>query len=208
MARYTGPVDRLARREGMQLYLKGERCFKQKDGYSKRPFPPGQHGRRRIKLQGYGQQLREKQKVKRVYGVLERQFRIYFKKAAAMRGVTGDNLLRMLEQRLDNTVYRLGFGTSRAQARQLVNHGHVLVNGRKVDIVSFQVSPGDVIEVREKSRKNAMIRGNIETAHGRGIPAWVELDAENFKGTVVKAPSREDITLQIQENLIVELYSK
>lgn len=208
MARYTGPVDRLSRREGMQLFLKGERCFKNKDGFSKRPYPPGQHGRRRLKLQGYGLQLREKQKVKRIYGVLERQFRRTFRRAAQMKGVTGDNLLRLLEMRLDNVVYRLGFGASRAQARQLVNHGHFRVNGRKVDIPSYQVSVGDVIELKEKSRKNEIIRANLDTAPGRGIPAWLELEASEFRGTVAKAPTREDITIPIQENLIVELYSK
>ncbi|RMG48169.1 MAG: 30S ribosomal protein S4 [Acidobacteria bacterium] len=210
MGRYTGPVCRLCRREGMQLFLKGERCFKDKCAVKRRQYPPGQHagGRRRRKLQGYGLQLREKQKVKRIYGVLERQFRFYFKKAAAKKGVTGENLLCTLERRLDNVVYRLGFAASRAQARQLVNHGHFLVNGRKVDIPSFQVRAGDVVELRESSRKNVMVQANLDTAQGRGIPAWLELDAASFKGTVKALPKREDITMPIQENLIVELYSK
>ncbi len=208
MGRYIGPVCRLCRREGSQLFLKGERCFKDKCAIKRRNYAPGQHGRRRIKLQGYGIQLREKQKVKRIYGVLERQFRLYFKRAAAKKGVTGEILLSFLERRLDNVVYRLGFASSRAQARQLVNHGHFLVNGHRVDIPSYQVRRGDVIELREKSRKNAIIQGNLDTAQGRGIPRWLELDAGNFRGTVVDLPKREDITMPIQENLIVELYSK
>ncbi len=208
MGRYIGPVCRLCRREGSQLFLKGERCFKDKCAIKRRNYAPGQHGRRRIKLQGYGIQLREKQKVKRIYGVLERQFRLYFQRAAAKKGVTGEILLSFLERRLDNVVYRLGFASSRAQARQLVNHGHFQVNGHKVDIPSYQVRQGDVIELREKSRRNAIIQGNLDTAQGRGIPRWLELDAQNFKGTVVDLPRREDITMPIQENLIVELYSK
>lgn len=208
MARYIGPVCRLCRREGMQLFLKGERCFKDKCAIKRRGYAPGQHGRRRIKLQGYGLQLREKQKVKRIYGVLERQFRVYFHRAAARRGVTGENLLEMLERRLDSVVYRLGFAASRAQARQLVNHGHLLVNGRKVDIPSYQVNKTDVIELREKSRKNALVQSNLDTAQGRGIPGWLELEADKFRGSVVAMPKREDIALPIQENLIVELYSK
>ncbi len=208
MARYTGSVCRLCRREGSQLFLKGERCFKDKCAVKRRAYAPGQHGRRRIKLSGYGMQLREKQKVKRIYGVLERQFRIYFRKAASKRGVTGENLLSMLECRLDNVVYRLGFAASRAQARQFVNHGHFAVDGRKVDIASFQVRQGQMIELREKSQKNATIQGNLDTAQGRGIPGWLELDAQKFSGKVNALPKREDITMPIQENLIVELYSK
>lgn len=208
MARYVGSVCRLCRREGMQLFLKGERCFKDKCAIKRRNYAPGQHGRRRIKLQGYGLQLREKQKVKRIYGVLERQFRVYFKRAAARRGVTGEILLEMLERRLDSVVYRLGFAASRAQARQLVNHGHLMVNGKRVDIPSFQVNEGDVIELREKSRKNAILQANLDTAQGRGIPGWLELKQDEFKGSVVSMPRRDDIALPIQENLIVELYSK
>ncbi len=208
MARHIGAVCRLCRREGMQLFLKGERCFKDKCAVKRRNYAPGQHGKRRLKLQGYGLQLREKQKVKRIYGVLERQFRVYFQRAAARKGVTGENLLSLLERRLDNVVYRLGFAASRSQARQLVNHGHFAVNNRKVDIASFQVKKGDVVELRAGSRKNATIQANLDTAQGRGIPAWLSLDGQNFRGTVTSLPRREDITLPIQESLIVELYSK
>jgi small subunit ribosomal protein S4 len=208
MGRYIGPSCRLCRREGMQLFLKGERCFKEKCAVKKRQYAPGQHGKRRVKLQGYGLQLREKQKVKRIYGVLERQFRVYFQRAAARKGVTGENLLAFLERRLDNVAYRLGFAASRAQARQLVNHGHFTVNGRKVDVASFSVRKGDVVELRAGSRKNATIQANLDTAQGRGIPPWLSLDAANFKGTVQALPRREDITMPIQESLIVELYSK
>ncbi len=208
MGRYIGPVCRLCRREGMQLFLKGERCFKDKCAVKRRNYAPGQHGKRRIKLQGYGLQLREKQKVKRIYGVLERQFRLYFERASARKGVTGENLLAFLERRLDNVVYRLGFAASRAQARQLVNHGHFTVNGRKVDVASFSVRKGDAVELRSGSRKNATIQANLDTAQGRGIPNWLSLDAANFRGSVTAMPRREDITMPIQESLIVELYSK
>ncbi len=208
MARYTESVCRLCRREGMKLFLKGDRCFKDKCAIERRAYPPGQHGRRRSKTLGYGLQLREKQKVKRIYGVLERQFRLYFTEAARRTGITGENLLRQLELRLDNVVYSLGFASSRPQARQLVRHGHVVVNGRKVNIPSYQVRKGDVIEVREKSRKNDQIRLAVETASGRGIPMWLQLNPEEFRGSVVELPNREDIRLPIQEQLIVELYSK
>ncbi|NJN64068.1 MAG: 30S ribosomal protein S4 [Acidobacteria bacterium] len=208
MGRYTGPSCRLCRREGEQLFLKGERCFKEKCAVKRRAYAPGQHGRRRRKLLGYGLQLREKQKVKRIYGVLERQFRLYFKRAAGKKGVTGENLLSFLERRLDNVVYRLGFGASRSQARQLVNHGHFLINGRKVDVPSYQLRKGDIVELRESSRKNALIQGNLDTAQGRGVPSWLELDTAGFKGRVLELPRREDIAMPIQENLIVELYSK
>ncbi|HUP65640.1 MAG TPA: 30S ribosomal protein S4 [Thermoanaerobaculia bacterium] len=208
MARYSDPVCRLCRREGMKLFLKGDRCFKDKCAIERRNYPPGQHGRRRSKVLGFGLQLREKQKVKRIYGVLERQFRLYFKEAARRGGITGENLLRQLEQRLDNVVYSLGFASSRAQGRQLVRHGHIEVNGRKLNIPSYQVRKGDVIRVREKSRKNDLIRQSIETAAGRGVPVWLQLDAEQFQGSVLDVPKREDIRLPIQENLIVELYSK
>ena len=208
MGRYIGPVCRLCRREGMQLFLKGERCFKDKCAVKRRNYAPGQHGKRRVKLQGYGLQLREKQKVKRIYGVLERQFRVYFQRAAARKGVTGENLLAFLERRLDNVVYRLGFAASRSQARQLVNHGHFTVGGRKVDIASFTVRKGDIVELRAGSRKNATIQGNLDTAQGRGIPPWLSLDAANFRGSVTSLPRREDISMPIQESLIVELYSK
>lgn len=208
MARYSDPVCRLCRREGMKLFLKGDRCFKDKCAIERRNYAPGQHGRRRSKVLGYGLQLREKQKVKRIYGVLERQFRLYFQRAARKTGVTGENLLRQLELRLDNTVYSLGFAASRPQSRQLVRHGHIEVNGKKVNIPSYQVRKGDVIQVREKSRKNDQIRQAVETATGRGIPAWLELNADQFRGAVVDLPKREDIRLPIQEQLIVELYSK
>jgi small subunit ribosomal protein S4 len=208
MARYTGSVCRLCRREGLQLFLKGERCFKDKCAVKRRAYAPGQHGKRRIKLQGYGLQLREKQKVKRIYGVLERQFRLYFERASRKKGVTGENMLQLLERRLDNVVYRLGFAASRSQARQLVSHGHFTVSGRKVDVPSFQVVKGDVVELREGSRKNALVQANLDTAQGRGIPPWLELDGSAFTGRVVNLPRRDDIQLPITESLIVELYSK
>lgn len=208
VARYTEAVCRLCRREGMKLFLKGDRCFKDKCAIERRAYPPGQHGRRRSKILGYGLQLREKQKVKRIYGILERQFRLYFREAERQRGITGENLLQRLELRLDNIVYSLGFSSSRAQGRQLVRHGHVTVNGRKVNVPSYLVRKGDVIEVREKSRKNEQIRRSVETAAGRGVPAWLELDADNFRGKVLEIPTREDIRLPVQEQLIVELYSK
>jgi small subunit ribosomal protein S4 len=192
----------------MKLFLKGDRCFKDKCAIERRNYAPGQHGRRRSKVLGYGLQLREKQKVKRIYGVLETQFRLYFKEAARRGGITGENLLRQLEQRLDNVVYSLGFASSRAQARQLVRHGHIEVNGRKLNIPSYQVRKGDQIAVREKSRKNDLIRQSIETAAGRGVPIWLQLVPEQFQGSVIDLPKREDIRLPIQENLIVELYSK
>lgn len=209
MARYTGPVCRLCRRERMKLFLKGDRCFKEKCAIERRGYPPGQHGNRRgRRTLGYGLQLREKQKVKRIYGLLERQFRGYFKEADRRRGITGENLLVMLERRLDNVVYSLGFASSRAQARQLVRHGHIQVDGRKVTVPAFQVRPNQVVAVKEASRANGFIRASVETARGRGVPEWLELDAESFKGKVLRAPSREEIKLPIQEQLIVELYSR
>ncbi len=209
MARYTGPVCRLCRRERMKLFLKGDRCFKEKCAIERRGYPPGQHGTRRgRRTLGYGLQLREKQKVKRIYGVLEAQFRTYFKEADRKKGITGENLLVMLEKRLDNVVYSLGFAASRAQARQFVRHGHVQVDGRKTTIPSYQVRPGQGIVVKEGSRGNAFIRSSVETARGRGVPEWLELDAENMSGKVLRAPTREDIKLPIQEQLIVELYSR
>jgi len=192
----------------MKLFLKGDRCFKEKCAFERRGYPPGQHGRRRSKIQGYGIQLREKQKVKRMYGVLEKQFRNYFAKAARGKGITGTALLQMLEQRLDNVVYRLGFASSRAMARQLVAHGHIVVNGRKLTVPSALVRPGSVVILREKSRKNEQVKICLDTAKGRGVPAWLELDADQFQGTVKQLPSREEITMPIQEQLIVELYSK
>jgi small subunit ribosomal protein S4 len=193
----------------MKLFLKGDRCFKEKCAVERRNFPPGQHGTRRgRRTLGYGLQLREKQKVKRIYGVLESQFRNYFEEADRRKGITGENLLVMLERRLDNVVYSLGFAASRAQARQLVRHGHVLVDGRKVSIPSYQVKANESVVVKEGSRKNPMIRSSVETARGRGVPEWLELDAENVSGKVLRLPSREDIKLPIQEQLIVELYSR
>lgn len=209
MARYTGPVCRLCRRERMKLFLKGDRCFKEKCAVERRGYPPGQHGTRRSRrVQGYGLQLREKQKVKRYYGLLENQFRDYFKEADRRKGITGENLLVLLERRLDNVVYSLGFASSRAQARQFVRHGHVRVDGQKVDIPSFQVRPGQKVAIKEDSRKNDFIRASVETARGRGVPEWLELDAESFTGTMLRAPTREDVKLPIQEQLIVELYSR
>jgi len=208
VARITGSVCRLCRREGMKLFLKGDRCFKEKCAFERRGYAPGQHGRRRSKVQGYGIQLREKQKVKRMYGVLERQFRTYFAKASRKKGITGSNLLQMLERRLDNVVYRLGFASSRAMARQIVAHGHILVDGKKVDIAACLVEAGQVVSLKEASRKNEAIKICLDTAKGRGVPSWLELDADRFQGTVKQLPAREEITLPIQEQLIVELYSK
>ena len=208
MARYTESVCRLCRREGMKLFLKGDRCFKDKCAIERRNYPPGQHGRRRSKLLGYGIQLREKQKVKRIYGLLERPFRLTFQRAERRKGITGANLLQELERRLDNVAFSLGFAASRAQARQLVCHGHVTVNGRKVTIPSFRVSKGNVVAIKEKSRSNEQIKASVETARARGVPGWLDLQPESFSGTVLELPSREEIKLPIQEQLIVELYSK
>jgi len=209
MARYNGPVCRLCRREGMKLFLKGERCYTDKCAIEKRNLPPGQHGKlRKAKLVGYGLQLREKQKVKRIYGVLENQFRRYFESAARHRGVTGVMLLQALETRLDNVVYRLGFATSRPQARQLVRHGHFLINGKKVDIPSYAVKMGDEVRVREASAKSAVVAHAIDEVKGRGVPEWLQVDAANTLGRVLSIPTREQINLPVQEQLIVELYSK
>ncbi len=192
----------------MKLFLKGERCFKDKCAIERRNFPPGQHGKRRSKLLGYGIQLREKQKVKRIYGLLESQFRLVFERAERMKGITGENLLQQLERRLDNVVYSLGFAASRAQARQLVRHGHILLDGKKVNVPSLLVRKGQSVAVKEKSRTNDLIKTSVETARARGVPPWLELDPENFKGQVLDLPKREDIKLPVQEQLIVELYSK
>jgi len=209
VARYTGPVCRLCRREKMKLFLKGERCFKEKCAIERRGYPPGQHGQRRGRRSlNYGPQLREKQKVKRIYGILEQQFRKYFQEAERKKGITGENLLILLERRLDNVVYSLGFASSRAQARQLVRHGHFSVDGRKITIPSFQVREGQAIVVKENSKKNDFIRAAVESARGRGIPDWLELNAESYTGKVLALPKREDIKLPIQEQLIVELYSR
>ena len=209
MARYAGPVCRLCRREGMKLFLKGERCYGEKCAIDRRNVPPGQHGKgRRARLLGYGLQLREKQKVRRMYGVLERQFRRYFEKADRQKGVTGERLLQLLERRLDNVVYRLGFAASRPQARQLVRHGHFNVNGRRTNVPSFSVNGGDVIAVRPSSVKNPAIVYAMEEVKGRGIPEWLELDGEKLSGSLTTAPTREQLALPVQEQLIVELYSK
>jgi small subunit ribosomal protein S4 len=209
MARYIGPVCRLCRREGMKLFLKGERCYTDKCAIEKRNVPPGQHGRsRKAKMVGYGVQLREKQKVKRTYGVLENQFRRYFEAADRQKGVTGELLLQFLERRLDNVIYRLGFATSRAQARQLVRHGHFLVNGKKVDIPSYSVRSGDTIAVRSGSAENPTIQHAMEEVKGRGIPEWLLFDSATTSGRISQLPTREQINLPVQEQLIVELYSK
>jgi small subunit ribosomal protein S4 len=213
VARYRAAVCRLCRREGAKLFLKGDRCYKPSCPIEKRGTqPPGQHGnslRRGKALVGYGQQLREKQKVKRIYFILEGQFRNYFERAARMKGITGENLLSLLERRLDNAVYRAGFATSRRQARQLVNHGHVEVNGRKVDIPSFQVKAGDAVSIREASRRNAHIEGAWQTAAGRGRPSWIApAEGGEMSARVATLPARADVDRSINEQLIVELYSK
>ncbi len=208
MARYTGPVCRLCRREQQKLFLKGDRCYSEKCSVDRRGYPPGQHGQGRPRFSDYGVQLREKQKVKRMYGMLEKQFSATVRKATQMKGRAGDNLLALLERRLDNVVFRLGFATSRSEARQLVKHGHFKVNGRKTTIPSFLVKPGMKIEVREKSREITRIAGALETLESRALPSWLELDKDNFEGTVKTMPIRDDITLPIEEQLIVELYSR
>jgi len=210
MARYCGPVCRLCRREGMKLFLKGERCHSEKCAIEKRNFVPGQHGKdRKVKIVGYGLQLREKQKARRIYGVLERQFRTVFDKAAATKGITGENMLARLERRLDNVVYRMGWGTSRAQSRQVVRHGHIQVNGRKVDIPSALVKLNDVVEVREASRKNlTILAARDATAHAPS-PSWMEVDRDTLRGRIVGMPRRDELVqIQLNEQLIVELYSK
>jgi small subunit ribosomal protein S4 len=211
LARYTGPVCRLCRREGMKLFLKGDRCFTEKCAIEKRNYAPGQHGkggRVKTKLQGYGLQLREKQKVKRLYRMQEGQFGLTFDRAAQEKGVVGEILLSKLERRLDNVIYRLGFGSSRDQARQLVRHGHVKVNDRKVNIPSYQVEEGDVVSLSPRAAKNAQVAASVEAVKGRGVPKWLELDAAGMKGRVLGMPARDDVNFPIQEQLIVELYSK
>jgi small subunit ribosomal protein S4 len=209
MARYSGPACRLCRREAMKLFLKGERCYTEKCAIEKRNTPPGQHGKlRKAKLLGYGLQLREKQRVKRIYGVLENQFRLYFEQAERQRGITGTVLLQLLERRLDNVVYRLGLATSRPQARELVRHGHFAVDSRKVNVPSYLVAAGQTVSVREGSRQSLAIQHAIEEVKGRGIPEWLQLDPQSFSGRVVSLPTREQINLPVQEQLIVELYSK
>ena len=209
MARYKDSVCRHCRRENLKLYLKGDRCYSDKCAFDRRSYPPGQHGERRgRKISDYGVQLREKQKVKRMYGLSEKQFHLFFERAERHRGITGTNLLVLLERRLDNVVYRLGFANSRAQGRQFVLHNHFLVNGKKVNIPSFLVKKGDAIEVKEKSRKVSAITDSLEAVVRRGIPQWLELEKEKHIGVVNGFPVREDITMPIQEQLIVELYSK
>jgi len=210
LARYIGPVCRQCRREGMKLYLKGERCHSEKCAIEKRNFIPGQHGKDRAKkIVGYGLQLREKQKVRRVYGVLERQFRNAFEKAALQKGITGENLMQNLERRLDSVIYRMGFGTSRAQARQVVRHGHINVNGRKCNIPSALINVGDEITVRETSKNNATILSARDATAHAPAPNWIEVDREGLKGRVQSLPKREDLVqIQLNEQLIVELYSK
>ena len=209
MARYTGASCRLCRRENLKLFLKGDRCYGDKCAFERRPYAPGQHGQRRGgKFSDYRLQLREKQKVRRIYGVLEKQFRRYYYHAEKQKGITGANLLALLETRLDNVVYRMGFASSRIQARQLVRHNHFLVNNRTVNIPSYQVKVEDVIEIKEGSRKAPSILEAMETVVRRGIPKWIELEKGNFKGTLKALPNREDLTMPIQEQLIIELYSK
>ncbi len=209
MAKYTGPRCRLCRREMMKLFLKGTRCYTEKCGVSRRTFPPGQHGQQRgAKLSNYGLQLREKQKVKRIYGIMERQFRRYFAIAAKSKGVTGKVLLQQLERRLDNVLFRLCFAMSHMQARQLVRHGAVYVNGRRVNIPSFSVEEGDMIEIKGREGARKIIKANIELSKDRGVAPWLEGDLENLKGKVLRLPDRDDIQMPIQEQLIVELYSK
>lgn len=208
MARYTGPVCRLCRREGIKLYLKGERCYTDKCSVAKRSSPPGQHGVSRRKPTEYAVQLREKQKARRTYGVLEGQFRRYFEKAERIKGVTGENLLRLLERRLDNIVYRMGFSASRAEARQLVRHAHFTINGKKVNIPSYLVRDGDVIAVREASKSSPRFKELLEHGAGRAVPQWISVEAENLRGTILRLPTREEIDAPVQEHLIVELYSR
>lgn len=210
MARYTGAVCRLCRREGMKLYLKGDRCYSGKCSFTQKTYAPGQHGKNqtRKKVSEYGTQLREKQKVRRIYGIQEKQFSNYFAKAERQKGVTGENLLRLLERRLDNTVYRLGFATSRVDARQLVRHGHFTVNGRKTNIPSFLVKVGDLIAVRESSKSSPKLESIAAAIGGKTAPKWLEVDKEALSGNVIALPDREDIDLPINEQLIVELYSR
>jgi len=209
MARYSGPVCRLCRREDTKLFLKGDRCYTDKCGYERRAYAPGQHGQnRRRKVSNYGMQLREKQKVKRMYGIAERQFRGYYFKAARMKGVTGENLLQLLERRLDNVIYRLGFASDHAEARQLVRHGHFRINGEKVNIPSYLCRASDEITVRERSQKVGRVMESLASVDRRGVPRWLELDKDGFKGKLIDVPSREDVTMPIREQLIVELYSK
>ena len=209
MARYLGPVCKLCRREGMKLYLKGDRCFTEKCAVVRRPYPPGQHGQGRIKLSEYGLRLREKQKMRRIYGLLERQFAGYYSKASHLKGRTGEEMLGLIERRLDNVVHRMGFASSRAQARQLVRHSHILVNGKRVNIPSYRVNPNDVIEIREKSKKIAYVKASLEAAENRQRSSWVEVDKEAMKGTFRGMPVRDELNEpMIREQYVVEYYSR
>lgn len=208
MARYRGSVCKVCRREGMKLFFKGERCYTDKCSFERRSYPPGQHGQGRGKVSEYARQLREKQKVKRLYGLMETQFRNTFAKAERIKGVTGGILISLLERRLDNVIYRLGFANEKREARLLVTQGHFLVNGRKVNIPSYSIRTNDTVEVTEKSRKMSRIGENLKSVERRGVPEWLSLDKDNFKGTIMRLPRRDDVTIPIQENLIVELYSK
>jgi small subunit ribosomal protein S4 len=208
VGRYIGSVCRLCRREGNKLFLKGSRCFTEKCAIERRSYSPGQHGQARPRISEYQIQLREKQKLKRMYGLLERQFSGYFKKAARKKGITGENLLQLLERRMDNVVYRMGFCSSRKEARQMVNHGHFRVNGRKVDVASFLVKDGDVVELKQASRQLPQVQASLTAAEGRGTPQWLELDKANFKGRVKTMPTKEDLTVPVNEQLVVELYSR
>lgn len=208
MARYIGSKCRLCRREGEKLFLKGEKCYTAKCAIENRPFPPGQHGQRRSRLSDYARQLREKQKLRRVYGVLEKQFRFYYKEADRLKGSTGENLLQLLESRLDNVVYRMGFGVSRTEARQLVRHNGVRVNGRKVNIPAYNVKPGDVVSLSEKAKNQLRVKASVDLAQQRGFPEWVEVDATKMEGVFKAKPERSELPAEIQEQLVVELYSK
>ena len=208
MARYKDEQCRICRREGQKLFLKGCRCYSDKCSVTRRNYAPGQHGQKRAKLSEYGTQLREKQKTRSFYGVGEKQFRSYFEMASNKKGITGTNLLQILETRLDNVVYRLGFGASRAQARQLVTHGNIEVNGRKVNIASYLVKPGDVVAIREIRKDNPVVKANIENGSTRPVPEWLELDSEKLSGKVIRLVNREEIDLPVEEHLIVELYNK
>ncbi len=208
MARYNGPVSRLCRREGMKLYLKGAKCYTKKCPFERRPTPPGQHGIRRRKMSEYGVQLREKQKVRRVYGVLERQFKHYFETAEARPGVTGENLLRLLETRLDNVVFRMGFASSRAQARQLVTHGHFAVNGRATNVPSYRIREGDRVNVRDGSRKGEYFKNVTDSLRGAQRPDWLSVDADKLSGSVTALPARDQMPLELNEQLVVEYYSR
>ncbi len=209
MARYIGPVCKLCRREGTKLYLKGDRCFGEKCAVTRRPYPPGQHGQGRFKMSEYGMRLREKQKMRRVYGLLEHQFRLYYTDATRLKGRTGEEMLGLLERRLDNAVYRAGFTSTRAQARQLVRHNHILVNGKRVNIPSYRVNPGDKVEVRERSRKIAYIAASLESANGREKASWLDVDPANYAFTFRGAPPREALNEpQIREQYVVEYYSR